>query len=134
MKETWLLRWKFEYNDHKPTKFGQWNKYGNHPTDFAWAQPKSNLLRAVIEGKNYYTREISTFAECPGHAFLNFQWVGGTQIPLKPKGGKVIRQPTVLGLTLLTPTRSYTFYINGKREDKPTPPELLKLNFAGLGR
>ena len=118
MREKYLLRWRYDYHDHKPPKIGQWNRHGDRSNDQAWAQNKTNLLRASIEAKNYYTKEITTVCECLGQDFVNFQWMGAAGTPLKPRG-KVMVSPKILGLTLISRYKTTRCFINGEYQELP---------------
>lgn len=116
MREFYLLRWRYDYHDHKPPKYGQWNRHGDQPIDQAWSQDKSNLLRASVEAKNYYTKEITTVCECPGQDFINFKWMAAARTPLNPKG-RVTVTPSLLGLTLIARNKTTRCFINGEYQE-----------------
>lgn len=70
--DRWIFRWKFEFFDGKLPKVGGW-----HPAtrieDMACSVNKTNLARAIIEGKHWTTREMRTFADVIGSDFINFE-------------------------------------------------------------
>ena len=68
----WLFRWRFEYWDEKNPKIGGWYP-ATRVEDMASTQTKNNLARAVIEGKNFLTKEVKVFAEVLGEDFINFE-------------------------------------------------------------
>lgn len=69
--DRWQFRWRFEFAS-KPTKTGQWNG-ASRPEDMAAFVNKEGLLRAIVEGKHWLTKEVRWFAECPGVDFINFE-------------------------------------------------------------
>jgi len=68
----WLFRWRFEFAGNSPTRIGGWFPATRYE-DMAAAVNKEGLIRAIIEGKNFMTKEVKSFADCPGYDFINFQ-------------------------------------------------------------
>jgi len=129
-----LLRWRFDYSDHKPTKYGMWSHPGEFDTEKAWCQSKENLLVAHIEGKNFVTREIVLLASCPGPDFVNFQWIAGAvQRGLRVSGSKKLPW-RVIGLMLVTRSQKTKIYDNGMVETEDHNIDYGRINLAGFGR
>ena len=133
MREFYLLRWRYDYHDHKPTKYGQWNRHSENPSDQAWCQSKENLMNASIEVKNYYTREIKRVAECRGQDFVNFQWIATASTPMQSKG-KVVSMGSIVGLSLVSRKEIFSFYLNGQSKEKANTVDYSKIHLAGFGR
>ncbi len=76
LPKKYLLRWRFDYKDDKPTKRGMFNNSGpqNDLETKAWNK-NTNVKFAIIEGKDIQTREIIVLAECLGEDFVNFEWI-----------------------------------------------------------
>jgi hypothetical protein len=68
----WLFRWRFEFHGNQPTHMGGWFP-ATRFQDMAAAVNKEGLAVAMIEGKNFLTKEVKVFADCPGFDFINFQ-------------------------------------------------------------
>lgn len=67
----WQFRWRFEFAS-KPTKTGQWNG-ASRVEDSASMVNKEGLVRAIVEGKHWLTKEVRVFADCPGPDYVNFE-------------------------------------------------------------
>lgn len=132
-----LVRWRFDYTDHKPTKLGQWCRAGENPVDMAAFQSKENLATASIEVKENLTGKIKILAECNGADFVNFSWVAGAcvgAVATKIVGERQLRGQ-IIGLTLVTRDVKCTVMIDG------TPPKIeprteaeKAFNYAGFGK
>ena len=70
--QRWLFRWRFEFLGNSPTRLGGWFPAGK-PEDSASFVNKTGLSRAIVEGKNFLTKEVRPFCDCPGYDFINFQ-------------------------------------------------------------
>lgn len=70
--DRWLFRWRFEFFDGKPPRIGGWYP-ANRLEDMASSVNKTNLSRAIVEGKHWTTREVKVFAEVVGEDFINFE-------------------------------------------------------------
>lgn len=137
LEKKFLLRWKFDYSDTKPSRKGMWDKSGDNPIDQAWSQSKENLLYARIEGKNIITRETKVLAEVPGYDFCNFEWfatAASSQAIAALKAGQLKTQIQGTNIGLIIVTRNKRIYVmcNGIineeiRQDK-------NFNFASFGK
>lgn len=68
----WIFRWRFSFFDGRPDRIGGWYP-ATRLEDMASSVNKSNLARALIEGKHWTTREVKVFAEVLGEDFINFE-------------------------------------------------------------
>jgi len=108
--------WFFEYADGRKKK-GVYNYPTQNPTDAAWAQPKTGLLRAGIFAR-CGNRVERLAAECSGQDFCNFEWVMDKSA--------LSGEENLSGLTIVSRNQRTTFYFDGKinilprdnREDK----------------
>lgn len=132
-----LVRWRFDYTDHKPTKVGQWCRAGEQPVDMAAYQSKENLATASIEFKANLTGLTKVVAECAGHDFVNFSWVAGACVGAaitKIIGDKQLRGQ-IIGLTLVTRDMKCTVMIDGQPPKIEARTEAEKaFNYAGFGK
>jgi len=87
LSNRWLFRWRFDFLGNSPTRLGGWYPAGR-PEDTASAVNKTGLCRAIIEGKNFITKEIKPFCDCAGYDFINFQHLA----LYINQGGKVIQR------------------------------------------
>lgn len=67
-----FFRWAFEFAD-KNTRRGVWNNQSNNIVDLASSVNKNGMIRAMIEGKHFKTKEVKVYADMHGHDFINFQ-------------------------------------------------------------
>ncbi len=128
------LRWRFEFSDGRPPKYGQWSNPGNIETDGAWRVNKSNLSRAAVEAECLRTFNITTLAECDGWDFVNFEWQAVASMPgflgveaISPRG-------EIVGLTLVTRELQLVCFINGDQAVKARTEADKKIHLAGFGR
>lgn len=126
------LRFAFDYHDGRKAWRSQWNKTGPNATDSAWAQTKTNLRRASIEGKNLLTREIITIVECDGHDFVNFEWLAVVAVPFGTKHMTV--EGTNVGAVLVTRDNRTTVLGDGTAQIQKRSEEDKKFHLAGFGR
>jgi len=105
------LRWRFEYADAKPAKYGIWDYTDGdkHPENSAWAVSKENLLYAVIESECLRTHEITRVIECKGADFCNFAWVAAQPFT----GSGEMPAPRILGLQLVSRDFRTTAFYDG---------------------
>lgn len=131
----YLLRWRFEYNDGKPPKTGMWlQSHDNDPATQAWCQNKTNLSRAIIEGKHVATRQVVTLAECDGVDFCNFQWRAATMAPASVTGIKAVTLVgEVIGLELASRDFVIQVLIDGKTTVIARKEEDKSFHYAGYG-
>lgn len=128
----YLLRWCFEYAN-KPKKYGLWSNPGEHQTEQAWCQNKEGLLEAVIEGKNFITREIIPLASINGQDFVNFQWIASaTQRGLKVSGRPLPK--SIVGLMIVGREDKIKIYNNGLCQTEKHNLDYGRINLAGFGR
>lgn len=67
-----FFRWAFEFID-KSARRGVWNNESNNFCDLASSVNKTGMVRALIEGKHFNTREVKVYADMIGEDFINFQ-------------------------------------------------------------
>lgn len=113
MEFIYLLRWRFDYFDSKPSKFGEWSRHGASPATQAWAQSRENLRRVAIESKHLLTREVKVQCYLDGHRFRNLQWIAMAACPMLPKG-EVTLQGTNVGLILSSDEDDYFIFADGR--------------------
>lgn len=132
-----LLRWRYEWPD-RPAKFGMWNQPGDLPVNQAWAQNKDGLAYAVIESKNIKTREIADVVRCPGHDFLNFQWIAAASVSgaglVRGGFGSVVPRTKLVGIKMITRDESLAVYVSGQIVRAPLKPGEASTNFATFGK
>lgn len=133
----WRLRWRFEYSDGKPTKYGIWNWASEHEADQAWQVNKENLLYAMIEGQNPYNKgEKKILAVCEGSNFVNFQWIATAPISLgtvKAFGSQTTKG-MIVGLMMVTREDKLSIFCSGQAEIKKHGQDFGNRNLAGFGR
>jgi len=124
----YLLRWKFEFFDHKPSRCGSWSLPATRAQDTAAFVDKTNLRAAVIEGKNRETKEIKTVLVLDGHDFANFQWLSEARFG----GGGVAY--SVRGLRAVS--RDYNFDVLNDGEIVKTirTEQEKKYHYEGFGK
>jgi len=127
-----LLRWRFEWPD-KPVKYGMWSHSGTQEdlATKAWCNNGPGLAFAVVEAKNYLTREIKPVVVCPGQDFRNFQWIALANVPGFVKG-KMIPVTRVGGIILQTRDEEITVHDCGKVLRAPFTAH--NINFATYGK
>jgi len=130
----WFLRWRFEYSDGKPPKYGQWDRHGDIETDQAWRQDKTNLLYACIEGKDNRTKDIQIFHRCLGADFVNFNWIATASVGGLKVGGAVTPTPRIVGLMLIDRIEKHQVYSGGIIESFAHGIDYSIEQLAGFGR
>jgi hypothetical protein len=134
MTTFYLLRMRFDYHDGKAPWISQWGQTGPNPCDSAWAQSKTNLRRACIEGKNVTTREIVELVECDGHDFVNFEWLATASVPV----GALSKEPSVksqtIGAVLVTRDTRSVVFPDGRIHVEIRSEDDKKIHLAGFGR
>jgi hypothetical protein len=111
----YLLRWCYRYHDGKPDKRGQWL---NGVEGEAARITRENLLVAVIEAKDWETRDVFPLYECPGQDFVLFQWLATQRIRM---GGPICYgEGAVVGLRILARNEIVDVFTNGEIVKKPT--------------
>jgi hypothetical protein len=119
--KAYMLRWRFEYWN-RPARYGQWNQAASNISDMAYAQNFDGMVAALIEAKDFRTREIFTIAECDGDDYINFQWMSSYRTDFRTKlatqeiiGLKLIARDEVTealttGLVYRLPAPQHSFY------------------------
>lgn len=100
LSNRWLFRWRFEFLGNSPSRIGGWFPAGR-PEDSASAVNKTGLSRAIIEGKNFMSKEIKSFVDCPGDDFINFQHLAlyinsGSKVIQRTHGMRLIHRYGIL--------------------------------------
>ncbi len=129
-----LIRWKFEYFDGKPNKFGAWNSMGSDKSTWAWCASKENLKYAIIEEKDFITRVIKERVRVDGYNFINFNWLAGTSFQPFSQIQEAKQPGYIIGLSLTTIDEVITVGIDGKISRRFRTDEEKAANLAGFGR
>lgn len=132
----YLLRWRFEYADGKPARYGMWSTPANK-ADFdsqAWTQNKGAIARAMVEGKDIRTKEVKVLLDCPGVDFVNFEWNALAAFNPYSIGGACIPRTTLAGLQIRSRYAITSVDETGFVEAKPRPPEDMAFHYATFGR
>lgn len=129
--DLYLLRWRFDYKDHRPSEAGMW--MSDHIP--AWNRNSDKVVRAAIEGKHQTKRFTKTFVECDGHVFRNFQWLAISSAPgvIGLRGAVTLGKHNI-GLKLLTVDQEILVLINGKVGQRFLTEEEKKIEFATFGK
>lgn len=133
-----LVRWRFDYFDHKRTKTGQWCRPGELQSDMAAFQSKENLRRACIEVKEALSARTYVLVECDGADFVNFAWVAGSPVGSALNGSlkqeRTLRSQ-IVGLTLVTRDLKVTVLIDGSHPTVAARSDAEKSqHLAGFGK
>ena len=132
MPDYYRLRWRFDYSDHKPSKYGMWSRDPDNPNEKACFQSKDNLRRAVIEGKHIRTFEIVTLAECDGWDFCNFQWMAEFRARANDIAGTAFCRH--VGLKIVTRECWIEVGFHGGVNKIPRTEQDKNFHYAGYGR
>ncbi len=126
--KVWDLRWRFEYSDGHPTKYGMWSKPGDRKdlSSQAWAQKQTNISRACIEAKRVDSTAPEIVAFCSGDQFVNFQWMAEFVSSMAGGAGRHV----LCGLKLLTADKSVSVHGNGSVTVEDRPEAEKKINFV----
>lgn len=114
------LRWRFDYADGKPSKYGGWLNPGDEksPNLLAYRQSKVGLGYARIDVKNIETNCTAPIVECPAEDFVNFEWLARASSPLLLKGeiklGGSMYGTGLVGLILVTRYEKIQVTIDGQ--------------------
>lgn len=109
------LRWRMYWTNRESRK-GAWCDPGRADDvgTKAWMQPKENLARAVIEGRNRKSQLIVPFADIDGQDFIEFRWISAANVPLGSFGGAKLKIfGAIQGMTLVSRNEKISVYING---------------------
>lgn len=128
-KPFYRLRWRFIFKDGKEKK-GVWNGVSKNVEDSAWGIKKENLSKAIIEGENRQSWEITPFLELDGHDYAFAQWEAYSRISSVLRlQGEQTPQVHISGLSFWTTTEKITVFINGSIERRALTPEDQKFKF-----
>lgn len=124
-----LLRWRFDFSDTKPSRFGDWGIAHSHdPSKMAAYVNKENLTRACVEALNPWTQEILPLVQCDGHEFVNFKWMA--EVRANDCGIK----HTLVGMMLVTRLQQISVLNTGEiLVDERTDEDKL-YHYEGFGR
>lgn len=111
------LRWRFDFADGR-CKRGVWNGASPRHEDGAWAVNKTGLLKALVEGEDIATSEMSVLAEADGPDYVSAQWEAYSRVPgsMNPRVGALKLRPTISGLTLVLRDEAVSVYVDGRVE------------------
>lgn len=128
------LRWVFEFAN-KPTKYGQWSRPATNQQDMAAFVNKDGLIRAYIQAKNFYTRELHVVAECVGHEFVNFKW-DAERHSLHAGTGlySFAHYHNLVGLRLVCRDVEVAVSFNGETKVEHRTEEDKQFHYEGFGR
>lgn len=130
------LRWRFEYGDGKPAKYGMWSNPGpaNDLTTKAWNHNRGVVKMAIVEGKDLETKQTVALAACSGEDFVNFEWMAVAFVnPFNVKTGTTPRTK-LAGLKLKTRYHEHRVDEGGNVETVARTPEDMNYNYATFGR
>lgn len=128
----YFLRWRFDFHG-SASRFGMWSDPGNQLVHGAWKQTRIGLsvARAIIEGKDFLSRQISVLADVPGQDFVMFEW-NATAV-INPFGGSP-KNHRINGLSIVARDRVVTVGIDGKVTVKPLPNSHKTIQFSTYGK
>jgi hypothetical protein len=127
------LRWRFDFVN-KPSKVGYWSRPGDQHGGHAWSVDKTGLLRAAIEAEDTRTWKELVAAECDGHDFINFEWIGGTTAPMAPLR-PVTLEPQIIGMRLHTREKVFSVMMFSTQVHvRDRTEEEKRAHLAGFGR
>lgn len=130
-----LLRWRFDFANNKPSKYGQWSRPATIKNDLAAMVNKEALVRACIEGKDRKTKEITPIVECDGHDFVNFEWVNARHHLVANLGCSMLAPfHRLLGLALVTREMKALVLLDGTVLPRPRTEAEKKLHLEGFGK
>lgn len=136
LKPIFDLRWRLEYNDGTPAKYGPWTRDAYRQEEMATFQKRENLARALVEMKDKRNGYSQTAVHCSGQDFVNFKWVRGGSYPYGKSGGRpVILYSQIIGMVLVTRELEATVYVDGREpEIKFRSDEDKNYHYAGFGK
>lgn len=124
-----LLRWRFDFSNHKPTRTGQWGIAHSHePSKMAAFVNKEHLTRACVEGMNQETGQILIMAECDGHEYVNFKWLA------EVRHNDCGTTSAITGLMLVTREQQISVSGTGQIHVEQRPDEDKTFHYEGFGR
>jgi hypothetical protein len=110
--EFYYLRWRFEYADGKPAKYGMWSQPSVSVRDTAAFCSKENLALAMIEGRHAVTREDKIMAVVPGADYCNHQWMAESNFSPFGHGGRL--QQNIIGMKIQARDEEITVFASGE--------------------
>jgi len=122
----YLLRWRFDFGNGKPSRMGMWSRPATRVEDQAVYVNKTGLVRAAIEAKHIVTREITTVSECDGHNFITFQWLSSARF--SGIGYQLLSQ-NVFGLRLVSRDDFMDAHTDGTLRVTPRPEDQKNFNY-----
>ena len=125
----YLLRWRYEYANKLPL-FGMWSSPGAQedlPTK-AWPHNTEGMIYAVIEAKDFVTREISQKVRVPKQDFRNFQWIAAASIDLAKIS---VTHTKIAGLKIQTRDKELSVFEDGSCSEAPFQAD--NINFKTYG-
>lgn len=130
----YLLRWRFDFGNGRPEKYGQWSRPATRNEDMAAFVNKDGIVRAAIEGKDIETREVRVLAECDGWDFVNFQWMAEARMGFGAAAPGPLAAHRLVGLKLVT--REVELQVNeaGDVHVAARSEEDKKFHYEGFGR
>jgi len=131
----YYLRWRLDFKDHRPTRFGIWDRPGKGSDNVQYCNT-TNLLRASIEGKDVFTNEIRTIADCDGHHFCLFRYKAACHIGLKMSRhqSRIPTRTEIVGLVLVTTDIETLISNNGEVQVTRRTEEDKNYHYATYGR
>ena len=130
-----LLRWRFDFANNKPSKTGQWSRPATRKEDLAAMVNKDALVRACIEAKNVKTREIITIVECEGHDFINFEWINARHYFTADLGATMIAPfHRLIGLKLVTREMKANVFLDGTVFPERRTEAEKGIHYEGFGK
>ena len=127
------LRWRFEYSDGKPPRYGIWDfTDGDRVAELsAWRANAENCLFAVVEAECVYSHETTRVIECPGADFVNFAWVGAQAINVDGSGNIPLM---IIGFQIVTRDQKVTAFRDGRTHIEARSEEEKSIHLATFGR
>lgn len=123
------VRWRFDYANYKPTKYGLWCQSGDMEHQ-AWCTNKDMLLRATIEQKDMRTQLTTDVVSCAGQDFVNFRWQ-----KIDIWNGQVGTLPgCIVGLIMVTRDWEYRALVDGKTQKRRRAESDKTVHWSGFGR
>lgn len=118
------LRWVLHYASGI-VKRGMWDdSLEGCPHTSAAMQKREGIILAQIEAMDLTTASTRVAAECDGHVYKMFQWVGAANMNMVANGGQgKVSQPVTLGLVLHDTKNITTVFKHGLIEVAEAPKE-----------
>jgi len=108
------LRWRFDFSQHKLTRYGRWNGGSQKPEEMACNVNKIGLVRACVEGEKVARWDHRILAEVDGHNFVSFAWEAVAGLPVIGMIGTCTVESQVVGLSIITRDKKISVYIDGR--------------------